>query len=134
MLRPSNLQLPNTVSELRGHGVTVSCSYFNLYQLQKKSALAHISHHRYTLLVRLYKKKLHVALMNVLHTGSISDEEKKQYDFIFPDFFCLKPEVSIKKYKSFQVFNHKMSISSGRKTSKKTLLLKNLIVYYVMLL
>ena len=25
------------------------------------------------------KKKLHVALMNVLHTGSITDKEKKQY-------------------------------------------------------
>ncbi len=75
------------------------------------------------------KKKLNVALMNVLHTGSISDEEKNQYDFIFPDFFCLKPEVSIKKYKNFQVFNHKMSVSSGRKTSKKTLLLNSIVSF-----
>lgn len=67
-------------------------------------------------------KNKSVVLMNVLHTGSISKIEELKYDFIFPDFFSLKPEVNIKKYKNFQIFNHKMSVSSGRKTSKKTLL------------
>jgi hypothetical protein len=75
------------------------------------------------------KKGKNVALMNVLHTGSISDQETNNYDFIFPDFFCLKPEVSIKKYKKFQNFNHIMSVSSGRKASKKTLLLNSLISF-----
>ena len=80
----------------------------------------------------LAKKKKKVALMNVLHTGSISKNEEKNYDFIFPDFFNLEPEVTLKKYKNFQIFNHNMSVSSGRKTSKKTLLLnaiKSFIVY-----
>ena len=80
----------------------------------------------------LAKKNKKVALMNVLHTGSISKNEEKNYDFIFPDFFCLEPEVTLKKYKNFQIFNHNMSVSSGRKTSKKTLLfnaIKSFIVY-----
>ena len=64
-----------------------------------------------------------VALMNVLHTGSISENEKLNYEFIFPDFFCLKPEVNIEKYKRFQVFNHNMSVSSGRQTSQRNLLI-----------
>ena len=67
----------------------------------------------------LAKKNKHIALMNVLHSGSITKDEENLYDFIFPDFFSLTPEVKIKKYKNFQIFNHKMSISSGRKTSKK---------------
>ena len=28
-----------------------------------------------------------VAIMNVLHSGSVSNEEVKNYDFLFPDFF-----------------------------------------------
>ena len=71
----------------------------------------------------LVKKNKSVGLMNVLHTGSISNKESLKYDFIFPDFFSLKPEVNIKQYRNFQIFNHNMSVSSGRKTSKKTLLL-----------
>ena len=71
----------------------------------------------------LAKEKKHVALMNVLHSGSITQEEEKLYDFIFPDFFSLAPKVKINKYKNFQIFNHKMSVSSGRKTSKKTIIL-----------
>ncbi len=70
----------------------------------------------------LAKKHKYVALMNVLHTGSITKREEKNYDFIFPDFFSLEPKV-LKKYRNFQVFNHNMSVSSGRKTSKRKLLL-----------
>ena len=71
----------------------------------------------------LAKEKKNVALMNVLHTGSITQKEENLYDFVFPDFFSLKPKVKINKYKNFQIFNHKMSVSSGRKTSKITIIL-----------
>ena len=67
--------------------------------------------------------------MNVLHSGSITKDEENLYDFIFPDFFSLTPEVKIKKYKNFQIFNHKMSISSGRKHQKKQLFLMLLKVF-----
>ncbi len=70
----------------------------------------------------LAKNNKKIALMNVLHSGSITKDEESLYDFIFPDFFSLTPEVKLKKYKNFQIFNHKMSISSGRKTSKKTII------------
>ena len=46
----------------------------------------------------LAKEKKHVALMNVLHSGSITQEEEKLYDFIFPDFFSLAPKVKINKF------------------------------------
>ena len=42
------------------------------------------------------KNKKSVALMNVLHTGSISDEEVKNYSFVFPDFFSIYPIVNKK--------------------------------------
>ena len=62
--------------------------------------------------------------MNVLHTGSIKDDEKDKYDFLFPDFFSVKPETNIKKYVPFQKFNNDITLSSGRKSSKKQIIIK----------
>ncbi len=76
---------------------------------------------------RNFKK---VALMNVLHTGSITEEEIKNYCFVFPDFFSTNPKVNLKKYIPFQNFNHLMSVSSGRKTSKKEILINGIIDFF----
>ena len=67
-----------------------------------------------------------VCIMNVLHTGSISEEEKNNYDFLFPDFFSIKPKTNLKKYIPFQKFNNDITLASGRKTSKKQILFKAL--------
>ena len=48
--------------------------------------------------------------MNVLHTGSISDEEVKNYSFIFPDFFSIYPIVNKKIYRNFQKFSYILEI------------------------
>ena len=45
-----------------------------------------------------------VAIMNVLHSGSISEEEVKNYDFLFPDFFSCRSEGKYKKIYSFSKF------------------------------
>ena len=63
------------------------------------------------------RKGKKVMIMGSLHTGSISDKEIINYDFLFPDFFHDKPRVNNPKYQSFQNFNYKISIMSGRKTS-----------------
>ena len=44
--------------------------------------------------------------------------------FLFPDFFSVKPETNIKKYRPFQKFNNDITLSSGRKTSKKQIIIK----------
>ncbi len=65
----------------------------------------------------LSQKGKKVMIMGSLHTGSISEEEKLNYDFVFPDFFHKTPIVTNNKYRSFQEFNHDISVMSGRKTS-----------------
>ena len=62
-----------------------------------------------------------VMVVNVLHTGSIKEDEAKKYSFLFPDFFTLTPPVSNSRYLPLQQFNNAMSVSNGRQSSLKNI-------------
>ncbi len=74
----------------------------------------------------LAKKGKNVLLMGVLHSGSITEKEMLNYDFVFPDFFHLEPKVSKSNYLPFQKFNYEISVLSGRKTSLKVVFMQAL--------